>query len=124
MTMWDFVSDEWQCPSAETDLRVGGKLKARMEAKDGSFGFDFEAIYNEVVPRKRLVFTLADGRRTEVDFTKEKKYVRLTVNFDMLRERPHHAKKCVDNNFRKLPQICRESGINQLKVSPSTTKSD
>lgn len=45
ITHWNFASDDWCCPSAETDLRVGGTYKARMEAKDGSFGFDFEAIY-------------------------------------------------------------------------------
>ncbi|HQW83702.1 MAG TPA: SRPBCC domain-containing protein, partial [Ferruginibacter sp.] len=44
ITQWNFAVDDWQCPSAENDLRPGGKLKSRMEAKDGSFGFDFEAV--------------------------------------------------------------------------------
>ncbi|MCO6474453.1 MAG: SRPBCC domain-containing protein, partial [Melioribacteraceae bacterium] len=41
ITNWNFASDDWHCPSAENNLRIGGKLKSRMEAKDGTFGFDF-----------------------------------------------------------------------------------
>lgn len=48
ITQWNFASDDWCCPHAEADLRVGGRYTARMEAKDGSLGFDFEAIYEEV----------------------------------------------------------------------------
>ncbi len=49
ITKWTYASDDWHCPKAENDLRVGGKLKSRMEAKDGSFGFVFEADYDEVI---------------------------------------------------------------------------
>ncbi|MFD2855159.1 SRPBCC domain-containing protein [Seohaeicola zhoushanensis] len=69
ITRWNFASDDWCCPSAENDMRVGGTYKARMEAKDGSFGFDFEAVYDEVSPKERLVYTLGDGRRVETTFT-------------------------------------------------------
>jgi len=63
ITQWNFAADSWCCPKAENDLRPGGKYSARMEAKDGSFGFDFEAIYDEVVPLKKLSYTLGDGRK-------------------------------------------------------------
>ncbi|MEP1306099.1 MAG: SRPBCC family protein [Balneola sp.] len=63
ITQWNFAADDWCCPNAENDLTVGGKYKARMEAKDGSFGFDFEATYDEVVNQKRIVYTIADGRQ-------------------------------------------------------------
>ncbi|WP_353820008.1 SRPBCC domain-containing protein [Mesorhizobium sp.] len=56
ITQWNFASDDWCCPSAEADLKVGGGYKARMEAKDGSFGFDFEAVYEEVEPYKAIAF--------------------------------------------------------------------
>ncbi len=46
---WNFATDTWCCPKAENDLRVGGSFKSRMEARDGSFGFDFEGVYDEVV---------------------------------------------------------------------------
>ena len=52
---WNFASDDWQCPRATNDMRVGGKYSARMEAKDGSFGFDFEAVYDEIVPGGKFI---------------------------------------------------------------------
>jgi uncharacterized protein YndB with AHSA1/START domain len=66
---WNFASDDWMCPSAENDLRPGGKYIARMEAKDGSFGFDFEAIYHAVIPDVMLQYTMGDGRKATVVFT-------------------------------------------------------
>ncbi|RNL94479.1 activator of HSP90 ATPase [Sinomicrobium pectinilyticum] len=68
ITKWNFASEDWHCPSAENDLKVGGKLKSRMEAKDGSFGFDFEATYNQIVDYKKIVYTIADSRKVTTDF--------------------------------------------------------
>ena len=65
---WNFASEDWQCPSASNDLRVGGTYKARMEAKDGSFGFDFEAVYQEVIPHQRISYVMADGRVATTTF--------------------------------------------------------
>ncbi|MCB1341194.1 MAG: SRPBCC family protein [Pseudooceanicola sp.] len=84
ITRWNFASDDWCCPSAENDLRVGGTYKARMEAKDKSFGFgfDFGAVYEEVAPKERLVYIIGDGRRVQVDFTPESGGVRVTTTFE------------------------------------------
>ena len=68
ITQWNFAADDWQCPSASNDLKVGGKYSARMEAKDGSFGFEFEATYNEVVDQKKMVYTMEDGRKVTTEF--------------------------------------------------------
>ena len=68
ITKWNFASEDWHCPSAENDLKVGGKLKSRMEAKDGSFGFDFKATYNQIVDYKKIVYTIADSRKVTTDF--------------------------------------------------------
>ena len=46
ITKWNFADPSWHCPSASNDMKIGGKYLARMEAKDGSFGFDFEAYYS------------------------------------------------------------------------------
>lgn len=59
---WNFADPSWHCPQAENDLRVGGTYKARMEAKDKSFGFDFEAVYVEISAKKS--FTYEFGGRT------------------------------------------------------------
>lgn len=82
ITKWNFASDDWHCPSASNDLRTGGKYLARMEAKDGSFGFDFEAIYDEVMDQKRLVYTLGDGRKVTTDFEPMGDKTKVTTVFD------------------------------------------
>jgi len=66
---WNFASDDWQCPTAENDLRSGGIFKYRMEAKDGSFGFDFSGVYDLVNDNELIEYTLDDGRKVKVDFT-------------------------------------------------------
>ncbi len=68
---WNFAVPEWHCPSAKNDLRVGGEYFALMEAKDGSVGFDFKAIYKELTPEQSLVYILEDGREVGVSFTSQ-----------------------------------------------------
>jgi uncharacterized protein YndB with AHSA1/START domain len=66
---WNNASEDWTTPKAENDLRTGGRFVYRMEAKDGSFGFDFGGTYDEVKPNETLVYTLDDGRKVTVTFT-------------------------------------------------------
>jgi uncharacterized protein YndB with AHSA1/START domain len=86
ITLWNFASDDWYCPTAENDLRAGGKLKSRMEAKDGSFGFDFEATYDEVINEKKIAYTLGDGlgdaRKVIITFEKQGNKTTVTTEFD------------------------------------------
>jgi uncharacterized protein YndB with AHSA1/START domain len=63
ITKWNFASDDWCCPRAEIDLKVGGRFKYRMEAKDGTMGFDFEGVFVKFVPQQSLHF---ETRRREV----------------------------------------------------------
>lgn len=65
---WNFATDQWHCPRAENDLKPGGKFSFRMEARDGSMGFDYCGTYSEVVPNEFLVFHLDDGRKVTVKF--------------------------------------------------------
>lgn len=65
---WYNASEDWHAPRATNDLRAGGKFLTRMEAKDGSFGFDFEGVYSEVIDYKLIVYGLADGRQVQVKF--------------------------------------------------------
>ncbi len=69
ITQWNFASEDWCCPSASNDLVVGGKFSWRMEAKDGSFGFDFEGQFIEIVPLEKLKYALADQREVEILFS-------------------------------------------------------
>lgn len=65
---WNFAGPEWCCPRAENDLRVGGAFSYRMEAKDGSMGFDFAGTFTEIVPHRRLRYSLGDQREVLVEF--------------------------------------------------------
>ncbi|MBK1897080.1 SRPBCC family protein [Chryseobacterium paridis] len=83
ITKWNFAHESWQCPSSENDLRVGGKFKNRMEAKDKSFGFDFEGIYDAVIPNQMIKYHMEDGRNVEVIFDSiDQNTTRVTEIFD------------------------------------------
>lgn len=82
ITQWNQASPDWHCPRAEVDLRVGGRHLARMEARDGSFGFDLEGIYDEVAAPEAITLRLADGRRARTTFLTEGDGTRVTTVFD------------------------------------------
>lgn len=82
ITQWNFASDDWCCPSASNDLRPGGKYTARMEAKDGSFGFDFGAVYDEVNEHRDLSYTIGDGRKVTTTFEDTDGKTLVTTIFD------------------------------------------
>ncbi|MFN8299610.1 MAG: SRPBCC family protein [Chitinophagales bacterium] len=82
ITQWNSASPDWHTPRSENDVRVGGKFSARMEAKDGSFGFDFGGTYDEVVPNQRLAYTIGDGRKVEVDFKADGDNTLVTETFE------------------------------------------
>ena len=79
---WNFASADWHCPSAEVDLREGGRYSARMEAKDGSMGFDFAGTYEKVDPPAEIILRLDDGRQVRTVFQGEDNGTRLTTIFD------------------------------------------
>jgi len=69
ITKWNNASDDWHTPNASNDLRVGGNFVYRMEAKDGSFGFDFGGVYESVDQNEYIEYTIGDGRNVKVNFT-------------------------------------------------------
>jgi uncharacterized protein YndB with AHSA1/START domain len=68
ITKWNNASDDWHTPRAENDLRTGGKFVARMEAKNGSSGFDFGGVYDEVKTHELIAYTMGDGRKVKITF--------------------------------------------------------
>jgi uncharacterized protein YndB with AHSA1/START domain len=104
ITQWNFASDDWCCPSAEADLRVGGRYKARMEAKDGSFGFDFEAVYDEVEPYQAITLAMGDGRKARTIFDATKNGTKVTTMFDAETQNSLEMQRdgwqAILNNFR------------------------
>ncbi|NLR80101.1 SRPBCC family protein [Chitinophaga eiseniae] len=108
ITKWNFADPSWHCPSASNDLRVGGKYAARMEAKDGSFGFDFEAIYDEVVDGEKFTYTMPNGRQASVSFKKNGDQTEVDVTFDPETEHPIEMQKngwqAILNNFKSYTE--------------------
>ncbi len=79
---WNTADAGWHCPASENDLRVGGTFKNRMEAKDGSFGFDFEGEYETVEPHRQISYRMADGRKASTLFTAQNGSTNIVTTFD------------------------------------------
>ncbi len=79
---WNTASPGWVCPSANVDPRVGGRLESRMEARDGSMGFDFGATFTDVDAPNRLAYTLDDNRKVELLITKTQGGTHIAQTFD------------------------------------------
>lgn len=101
---WNFADPSWHCPKAENDMQIGGKYKARMEAKDGSFGFDFETTYTEIIDGKEFTQEFG-GRTSNVKFIDLENQTEVIVTFDPEKENPIEMQKngwqSILDNFKK-----------------------
>lgn len=82
ITKWNFATDEWCCPRAENDVKTGGKFSWRMEAKDGSMGFDFEGEYEDVAKQELITYRIADGRLVRIEFKANGNEVTVSESFE------------------------------------------
>lgn len=102
---WNSASEDWHTPHAENDARTGGKFKSRMEAKDGSMGFDFEGIYDEVIPNQLIAYSLGDDRKVNITFAANGSETKITESFDA--EETHSVEmqrggwQAILDNFKK-----------------------
>jgi uncharacterized protein YndB with AHSA1/START domain len=105
ITQWNNASEDWHTTRAENDLRIGGKFLSRMEAKDGSFGFDFEGIYTEVITNKKISYTILDDRKVTITFLQTENGVQITESFEAETENSLELQKlgwqAILNNFKK-----------------------
>ena len=101
---WNAASDDWHTTQSSVDLREGGAFSSRMEAKDGSFGFDFAGIYTKVVTNELLEFTFGD-RAAKVEFLNGENGVLVRETFDAETEHPIEMQRqgwqAILNNFAK-----------------------
>ncbi len=108
ITKWNFADPSWQCPSASNDMRVGGKYAARMEAKDGSFGFDFEAIYSVITDGESFTYGMPNGRQVSVVFKPEGDKTEVVVTFDAEDQNSLEMQKngwqAILNNFKSYTE--------------------
>lgn len=105
---WNSASPDWHTPKSENDLRVGGKFSARMEAKDGSFGFDFGGIYDEVIANERIAYTMEDGRKTQITFINHGDSTEVIETFDAEGQNPIEMQQAgwqaILDNFKKYTE--------------------
>lgn len=105
ITSWNFASDDWCCPSADIDLDVGGKFNYRMEAKDGSVGFDLDGEFTSIQRHKSINYKIADGREVRVEFYETGSGVKVVEIFEAEDENSVEQQKqgwlCILRNFKK-----------------------
>lgn len=102
---WASASDDWHTPRAENDLRIGGKFTSRMEAKDGSMGFDFGGVYDNVKTNELIEYTMSDDRKVEIKFTEKGNETKIIQTFEAEETNPVEMQRggwqAILNNFKK-----------------------
>jgi uncharacterized protein YndB with AHSA1/START domain len=102
---WNSPSEDWHSPRATNDLRPGGKFSARMEARDGSMGFDFEGVYDAITINEYIEYTLTDGRKVKVNFKSQGDKTHVSESFDPENEHPLEMQRAgwqaILDNFKK-----------------------
>jgi len=105
ITKWNNASEDWHTPRAENDLRVGGKFLWRMEAKDGSAGFDFTGTYDEIKLNELIAYTIEGGRKVRIVFAPLGNYTLVTESFEPENENSEEMQKngwqSILDNFKK-----------------------
>ena len=101
---WNAASDDWHTTAASVDLRVGGEFSSRMEAKDGSMGFDFAGIYTKIIEYELIEYSFGD-RMATVEFSEDTDGATVTVTFDAetshTEERQREGWQAILNNFKR-----------------------
>lgn len=108
ITKWNCASNDWHSPRAENDVKTGGKFNIRMEAKDGSFGFDFFGVYTAVEPQQHIAFTMGDDRKVTVDFEATGNQTKVIETFEAEQENPVEMQRSgwqsILNNFKNYAE--------------------
>ena len=101
---WNFATDEWQCPTATNDLHPGGKFSWRMEAKDGSMGFEYSGTYESITEWKRIEKHVEDGRKVVITFTEKEGKTEVIETFEPDENDPEMQRQgwqAILNNFQQ-----------------------
>jgi uncharacterized protein YndB with AHSA1/START domain len=127
---WNFASDDWCCPSATNDLRVGGVFSSRMEAKDGSMGFDFGGYYTAVENQKLICYTMGKPEGDPEEYARKVEIVfesissietQITINFEPESENPIEMQKdgwqSILDNFKKYTRQMYQDQTTMMAVN-------
>ena len=108
ITKWNNASDDWHTPHATNDLRVGGKFLSRMEARDGSMGFDFNGVYDDVKINELIAYTIEGGRKVSITFSPAGNETKVTETFETENENSLELQRggwqAILNNFKKYTE--------------------
>lgn len=108
ITQWNQASEDWHTPNAENDLRVGGRFKSTMAAKDGSMRFDFSGTYTTVTPHEQIAYTLDDHRKVSIRFSAQGNATRIVQNFEPEQVNPLEMQKAgwqaIMDSFKKYTE--------------------
>jgi uncharacterized protein YndB with AHSA1/START domain len=118
---WNAASNDWHTTRAENDLRIGGKFTSRMEAKDGSNGFDFSGTYTNVDYPKNIAYTIEDGRKVNIDFIGNGEKTTVIETFDPEDENPHDLQKSgwqsILDNFKRYVESIDDTGTLRFNIT-------
>jgi len=105
---WCSASDDWHTPTAKNDLKVGGSFASRMEAKDGSMGFDFGGVYDAIRQNAYIEYTMNDGRKVKVTFTPDGNATKISESFEAENTNPLEMQKggwqAILDSFKKYTE--------------------
>jgi uncharacterized protein YndB with AHSA1/START domain len=108
ITQWSFASEDWHTPWAKNDLREGGNFSSRMEAKDGSMGFEFGGVYDTVITNDQITYTMGDGRKVNIQFTSDGNSTRIVQSFEAESQNPIEMQRggwqAILDNFKKYTE--------------------
>lgn len=108
ITKWNNASDDWHTPWVKADLREGGSFVARMEAKDGSMGFDFGGVYDVLRPNEYIEYTIGDGRKVKINFSAQGNTTKVIESFEAENTNPLKMQRggwqAILNNFKKYTE--------------------
>ena len=108
ITQWYFASDDWHAPNAENDIQVGGKFLTRMEAKDGSFGFDYWGTYETIKTNQLIEILLGDNRKVKIEFSSNGNETKIVEIFEAETENPIELQQggwqAILNNFKRYTE--------------------
>ena len=108
ITNWNNASDDWHAPWAKADFKEGGNFVARMEAKDGSMGFDFGGVYNVIKTNEYIEYTIGDGRKVQVTFTHQGNATKVVETFEAESTNPVELQRggwqAILDNFKKYTE--------------------
>ena len=108
ITKWCNASDDWHTPRAENDVRPGGSFVSRMEAKDGSMGFDFGGVYDDVKNHEYMAYTLGDGRKVKINFSADGDTTKVVESFEAENTHPEEMQRsgwqAILDNFKKYTE--------------------